>query len=64
MYLPKLSKLSFSTQITSPHSLWEEVICVAKLNFEEFGRYIYFGHRNVGDFFWKGGLTSAARNSA
>ena len=44
MYLPNSSKLSLATQITSSHRLWGEVICVLKLNFDNFGRYIYFGH--------------------
>ena len=26
------------------HSLWEEVICVVRLNSEDFGRYIFFEH--------------------
>ena len=44
MYLPKSSKLSLPTQITSSYRLWEEMICVGKLNSGDFGRYIYFGH--------------------
>ena len=50
-YLPKLSKLSFAAHITSPHNPLEEVICVGKLNSEDFGSGIYLQHRNVGDFF-------------
>ena len=63
-YLLKFSKLRLTTQITSSQSLWEEVICAGKLNFADFGRYVFFRHRNVGDFFLKRGSTSATRNSA
>ena len=41
MYLPKSMKLSLTTQITFVHSLWEEVICVVRLNLENFGIYIF-----------------------
>ena len=34
----------FGIELAHASRLWEEVICVVKLNFENFGRYIYFGH--------------------
>ena len=42
VYLPKSSKLSHTTQITSFLSLWEEVSCVGKLNFEDFANMLFF----------------------
>ena len=47
VYLLKFLKMSVTTQITSSHSLWEQVICVGKLNFEDFGRYTFFNTANI-----------------
>ena len=41
VYLPKSSELSLTTRITSSHSLWEEVICVVRLYFQNCGRYTF-----------------------
>ena len=40
--LPQFSNLSLQIEITWSHSLWLQVIYVWKLNFEYFGRYIFF----------------------
>ena len=39
MFHPKFSKSSLPTQIPSSHDLFEEVICVGKLYFENCERY-------------------------
>ena len=45
--IPQFLKLSLTTQITSSHSLWEEVICVVRLNFKDFGSGIFLNTVNA-----------------
>ena len=52
VYLPQFSNLSFQTQITSCHSIWQEVIYVCKFNFENIERYIFFKHRKYASLFF------------
>ena len=56
MYLPKSSKLSLTTQNTSSHR-WKKVICVVRLNFEDFETYIFCNTANTFLFFKKKGST-------
>ena len=51
--LTQFLKLSLTTQITSSHNQWDEVICVGKLKSEDFGCGIFFNGSNTLLFFGK-----------
>ena len=43
-FLPQFLIWSLPSRITSSHNLWEEVICVGKLHFENCGRFTFLQH--------------------
>ena len=43
--------MGLTTQITSSDSVWEEVICLGQLNFEDFGRYVLYNTAMLAIFF-------------